>query len=60
MSLREAATAAPLMGQRGVQEHRDFVDAIAAHDVEKASQIMSDHIGRTKRRLAKAHRQSAS
>jgi DNA-binding FadR family transcriptional regulator len=28
MSLREASTAAPLMGQRGVYEHRDLVEAI--------------------------------
>ena len=37
MSLREAATAAPLMGQRGVYEHRDFVEAIAARDATKAT-----------------------
>jgi GntR family transcriptional regulator, transcriptional repressor for pyruvate dehydrogenase complex len=54
MSLREAATAAPLMGQRGSAEHRDFVEAVAERDAEKATAIMSRHIGRTARRLAKA------
>lgn len=54
MSLREAATAAPLMGQRGTFEHRDFVEAIAERDADKAMAIMQKHIGRTARRLARA------
>jgi DNA-binding FadR family transcriptional regulator len=54
MSLREAKTAEPLMGQRGTHEHRDFVEAIAARDTEKATDIMRKHIGRTARRLQKA------
>jgi GntR family transcriptional regulator, transcriptional repressor for pyruvate dehydrogenase complex len=54
MSLREAATAAPLMGQRGVYEHRDFVEAIAERDAEKATDIMHRHLSRTAKRLARA------
>jgi GntR family transcriptional regulator, transcriptional repressor for pyruvate dehydrogenase complex len=54
MSLREASTAAPLMGQRGTFEHRDLVEAIAARDVEKATGIMHRHLSRTARRLARA------
>ena len=53
MSLREAAVAAPLMGQRGTFEHRHFVEAIAERDTEKAMEIMRKHIGRTARRLAR-------
>ncbi len=34
MSLREASTASPLMGQRGTYEHRDLVEAIAVRDVD--------------------------
>ena len=54
MSLREAATAAPLMGQRGVYEHRDLIEAIAARDVAAATGIMHRHLSRTARRLARA------
>lgn len=54
MSLHEAKTAAPLMGPRGTHEHRDFVEAIARRDTEKAMSIMQGHIGRTARRLARA------
>ena len=54
MSLREAATAAPLMGQRGVYEHRDLVEAIAARDVAAGAEIMHRHLSRTARRLARA------
>lgn len=53
MSLRDAATAAPLMGQRGVYEHRDIVEAIAARDADKATDIMHRHLSRTARRLAR-------
>jgi GntR family transcriptional regulator, transcriptional repressor for pyruvate dehydrogenase complex len=55
MSLREAQDAAPLMGQRGTTEHRDFVEAIAARDADKAATIMRRHIGRTARRLSASH-----
>ena len=53
MSLREAATAA-LMGQRGVYEHRDVVEAIAARDAAKVTEIMHRHLSRTAKRLARA------
>lgn len=54
MSLQEAKTAAPLMGPRGTQEHRDFVEAIAERDPDRAISIMRTHIGRTARRLGRA------
>jgi GntR family transcriptional repressor for pyruvate dehydrogenase complex len=54
MSLREAATAAPLMGQRGTYEHRDFVEAVAERDAGKAAEIMQRHLTRTAKRLARA------
>ncbi len=54
MSLREASTASPLMGQRGVYEHRDLIEAIAARDVAAATEIMHRHLSRTARRLARA------
>jgi GntR family transcriptional regulator, transcriptional repressor for pyruvate dehydrogenase complex len=60
MSLREAATAAPLMGQRGTVEHRDFVEAIANRDADKATTIMRKHISRTARRLSKAAQEKTS
>jgi GntR family transcriptional regulator, transcriptional repressor for pyruvate dehydrogenase complex len=53
MSLREAQVAAPLMGHRGTREHKDFVEALAARDVEHAHQIMRVHLQRTARRVAK-------
>src|SRR5262245_16776077 len=42
MSLLTAKELAPLMGQRGTQEHAAIVDAIAARDVERARSIMSE------------------
>lgn len=53
MSLREAQVAAPLMGHRGTTEHRDFVEAVAERDVERAEEIMRAHLGRTARRVAR-------
>jgi DNA-binding FadR family transcriptional regulator len=53
MSLREAQVVAPLMGNRGTLEHRDFVDAVAARDVERAEEIMQAHLDRTARRIAR-------
>jgi GntR family transcriptional repressor for pyruvate dehydrogenase complex len=53
MSLREAQVAAPLMGVRGTNEHRDFVEAVARMDVDKAEQIMRAHLDRTARRVGK-------
>jgi DNA-binding GntR family transcriptional regulator len=42
------------MGQRGVYEHRDLVEAIDARDVAAATGIMHRHLSRTARRLARA------
>ncbi|WP_326836444.1 FadR/GntR family transcriptional regulator [Amycolatopsis rhabdoformis] len=53
MSLREAQVAAPLMGHRGVNEHREIVEAIAARDAEKARDIMAKHLRRTSQRIAR-------
>jgi DNA-binding FadR family transcriptional regulator len=53
MSLREAQVAAPLMGHRGTNEHRDFVEAVATRDVARAEEIMRTHLGRTARRVAR-------
>lgn len=64
MSLREAQVAAPLMGHRGTNEHRDFVEAIAQRDVQRAHEIMQAHLDRTARRIARVrasrNRDSAS
>jgi GntR family transcriptional repressor for pyruvate dehydrogenase complex len=53
MSLREAQVAAPSMGMRGTNEHRDFVEAVAARDVHRAEDIMRAHLDRTARRIAR-------
>jgi GntR family transcriptional regulator, transcriptional repressor for pyruvate dehydrogenase complex len=53
MSLREAQVAAPLMGHRGTNEHRDFVEAVAERDVDRAEEIMQAHLARTARRIAR-------
>jgi DNA-binding GntR family transcriptional regulator len=51
MSLQEAQAAAPLMGRRGVSEHRKYVEAIEARDVEAAQQVMRKHLQRTEARV---------
>ncbi|GHG98806.1 FadR/GntR family transcriptional regulator [Streptomyces lanatus] len=51
MSLREAQSVEPKMGQYGSKEHRKFVDAIAARDAEAATKIMRTHVGRTASRV---------
>jgi len=53
MSLREAQAAAPALSPRGINEHRDFVEAAAARDVARAQDIMRGHLDRTARRLAR-------
>lgn len=55
MSLREAQVAAPLMGHKGTTEHRDFVEALAARDADRAEQIMRTHLQRTARRVARVN-----
>jgi len=52
MSLKEAKTRAPLMGRKGTTEHAKFVDAIAAGDVETATELMRVHLQRTADRVA--------
>ena len=51
MSLQEAQAAAPLMGRRGVTEHRKYVEAIESRDVAEAEKIMSRHLHRTEARV---------
>jgi DNA-binding FadR family transcriptional regulator len=53
MSLREAQVAAPLMGVRGTNEHRDFVEAVAKRDEARAEEIMRVHLDRTARRVSR-------
>jgi DNA-binding FadR family transcriptional regulator len=55
MSLREARTVAPEMGDTGATEHAAFVDAIAARDLPGAEQIIRTHLSRTIHRLGGAH-----
>jgi DNA-binding FadR family transcriptional regulator len=52
MSLREAQSVEPLMGQRGSTEHRKFVEAVAARDLEAATATMRTHLERTASRVA--------
>lgn len=51
-SLTEAKAAAPVMGMHGIEEHGEIVDAIEARDLERASAIMTEHLGRTADRIA--------
>jgi DNA-binding FadR family transcriptional regulator len=53
-SLHQAQTLAPLMGQRGNREHREFVEAIARRDTHTATEIMRTHLQRTADRVARA------
>ena len=53
MSLEAARDRAPQMGELGVREHEQFVDAIAARDPERATQIMREHLARTARRVTR-------
>jgi GntR family transcriptional regulator, transcriptional repressor for pyruvate dehydrogenase complex len=52
MSLLEAQVVAPLMGHRGVEEHAAFIDAIAARDAARATEIMREHLKRTADRVS--------
>lgn len=51
MSLREAQSIEPQMGQKGSKEHRAFVEALAARDAEAATEIMRTHLMRTASRV---------
>ncbi|MDQ1665681.1 MAG: GntR family transcriptional regulator, transcriptional repressor for pyruvate dehydrogenase complex, partial [Actinomycetota bacterium] len=51
MSLREAQTVAPLMGRKGVREHRKYVETIRDRDVDTARKVMTDHLDRTAARV---------
>jgi DNA-binding FadR family transcriptional regulator len=53
MSLREAQTVAPLMGRKGVREHRQYVEAIRERDIETARTVMTAHLDRTAARVQK-------
>lgn len=54
-SLQRAREAAPQMGVRGVEEHREIVEALKAGDIEKARAIMDEHLKRTAARLIEAN-----
>lgn len=53
-SLRKAREAAPQMGIRGVEEHKQIVAAMREGDVTQARCIMSEHLERTATRLIDA------
>ncbi|HEV7649714.1 MAG TPA: FadR/GntR family transcriptional regulator [Actinophytocola sp.] len=53
-SLDAAAATAPEMGRRGIEEHLQLVEAIAAKDADLAAEIMRAHLARTAGRLAEA------
>ena len=53
MSLQRVRDVHPEMGIRGNREHRQFVQAVAKGDVEKATAVMRTHIGRTARHISK-------
>jgi DNA-binding FadR family transcriptional regulator len=54
MSLHAAKDKAPLAGEYGAYEHRDFAEAVATRNGAEALVIMDRHITRTARRLASA------
>lgn len=51
MSLMRAKSVAPHMGEEGIQEHRELVEAIRKQDPDVARELMSQHLGRTASRL---------
>lgn len=50
-SLREAHSAAPDTGLRGVEEHGEIVDAIEARSLGRAQGILTEHLERTAQRV---------
>ncbi|MFJ9030542.1 FadR/GntR family transcriptional regulator [Streptomyces sp. NPDC102274] len=55
MSLRQAQTVEPQMGRLGSKEHRDFVEAVAARDLDAATATMNAHLQRTASRVKDEH-----
>jgi GntR family transcriptional regulator, transcriptional repressor for pyruvate dehydrogenase complex len=53
MSLQHVKDEHPEMGIRGNREHRQFVQAVAKGDIDKATAVMRTHIGRTARHISK-------
>jgi DNA-binding FadR family transcriptional regulator len=51
MSLERARQTAPEMGQLGVKEHRKLVHAIQRREVDRATEIMRQHLARTAKRV---------
>lgn len=50
-SLRQAQALAPRMGDRGVTEHREIVQAVASRNLKRATQVMRTHLERTAARV---------
>lgn len=53
-ALRQAREAAPQMGEQGVKEHRQIVEALKDKDIEGARTLIQAHLGRTAQRLMEA------
>jgi DNA-binding FadR family transcriptional regulator len=53
-SLQRARAIAPHMGDRGVLEHREIVEAIRERDERRAVAVMAEHLDRTAQRLRRA------
>ncbi|MHA6622816.1 FadR/GntR family transcriptional regulator [Pseudonocardia sp. DLS-67] len=51
-SLQEARSSVPAHGRLGVEEHRALVDALAARDAERATELMRVHLTRTASRVS--------
>jgi GntR family transcriptional repressor for pyruvate dehydrogenase complex len=51
MSLERAQQTAPEMGRVGAKEHRKLVHAIQRRDVDRATEIMRQHLARTAKRV---------
>lgn len=56
MSLQQARQADPTAGRAGLKEHRALVDAIRSREVDRARTIMTEHLGRTAKRVGAAAR----
>lgn len=51
MSLLRAQERDPQVGGKGIEEHREFVEAVRLRDVAAATAVMTTHLGRTAERL---------